>query len=47
MVYVNDGGGKRAFAGFCVLQSERCGHFRHLQSGRVVYVRPTTVHYKS
>lgn len=46
VVYVNDGGGKRAFAGFCVLQSERCGHFRHLQSGRVVYVRPTTVHYK-
>ena len=46
VVYVNDGGGKLAFAGFCVLQSERCGHFRHLQSGRVVYVRPTTVHYK-
>lgn len=46
VVYVNDGAGKRAFAGFCVLQSERCGHFRHLQSGKVVYVRPTTVHYK-
>lgn len=46
VVYVNDGRGKRSFAGFCVLQSERCGHFRHLQSGRVVYVRPTTVHYK-
>lgn len=46
VVYVNDSAGKRAFAGFCVLQSERCGHFRHLQSGRVVYVRPTTVHYK-
>lgn len=46
VVYVNDGAGKRAFAGFCVLQSERCGHFRHMQSGRVVYVRPTTVHYK-
>ena len=46
VVYVNDGAGKRAFAGFCVLQSERCGHFRHLQSGRIVYVRPTTVHYK-
>lgn len=46
VVYVNDSAGKRAFAGFCVLESERCGHFRHLQSGRVVYVRPTTVHYK-
>lgn len=46
VVYVNDGRGKRSFAGFCVLQSERCGHFRHLQSGKVVYVRPTTVHYK-
>ena len=46
VVYVNDGGWKRAFAGFCVLQSERCGHFRHLQSGRVVNVRPTTVYYK-
>lgn len=46
VVYVNDSAGKHAFAGFCVLQSERCGHFRHLQSGRVVYVRPTTVHYK-
>ena len=46
VVYVNDGGGKRAFAGFCVLQSERCGHFRHLQSGRVICIRPTTVHYK-
>lgn len=43
---MNDSAGKRAFAGFCVLQSERCGHFRHLQSGKVVYVRPTTVHYK-
>lgn len=39
VVYVNDGGGKRAFAGYCVLQSERCGHFRHLQSGRVVYLK--------
>ena len=37
VVYVNDGTGKRAFAGFCVLQSERCGHFRHMQSGKVVY----------
>lgn len=46
VVYVNDGRGKRSFAGFCVLQSERCGHFRHLQSGKVIYVRPTTVHYK-
>lgn len=46
VVYVNDSAGKRSFAGFCVLQSERCGHFRHMQSGRVVYVRPTTVHYK-
>lgn len=46
VVYVNDSAGKRAFAGFCVLQSARCGHFRHLQSGKVVYIRPTTVHYK-
>lgn len=38
VVYVNDSAGKRAFAGFCVLQSERCGHFRHLQSGKVVIV---------
>lgn len=46
VVYVNDSLTKREFRGYHVTESERCGHFRHLADGRVIYIAPTTVHYK-
>lgn len=47
VVYVNDGKvEKRKFAGYCMLESKRCGHFRHLPNGQILYIKPTTVHYK-
>lgn len=47
IVYINDDNTeKRKFTGYCITESERCGHFRHLQNGKIVYIKPTTVHYK-
>lgn len=45
-IYVNNDMTKREFRGYHMQQTDRCGHFRHLKSGRVTYVVPTTVHYK-
>ena len=45
-IYINDGLSKREFRGYHMTHSDRCGHFRHLNSGRITYVIPTTVYYK-
>lgn len=45
-VYVNDSLTKREFRGYHMRESQRCGHFRHLSSGKVTYIPPTIVHYK-
>ena len=45
-VYVNDTLTKREFRGYHMRESQRCGHFRHLSSGKVTYIPPTIVHYK-
>ena len=29
-----------------VKETTRCGHFRHLKNGKIVYIPPTVVHYK-
>ena len=46
IIYVNNHLSKREFKGFYIKQSERCGHFRHLPNGNIIYITPTTVHYK-
>ena len=45
-VYVNDTLTKREFRGYHMRESQRCGHFRHLNNGKIIYIPPTTVHYK-
>ena len=46
VVYVNKNMSKREFRGYHIRKSHRCGHFRHLRSGSIVYIPPTTVYYK-
>lgn len=49
IVYINnnnDEKSKRKFNGFHILQSQRCGFFRHYSNGKISYIAPTTVHYK-
>ena len=46
IVYVNDSLSKREFKGYHMRESARCGHFRHLNSSKVIYIPPTIVHYK-
>lgn len=50
VVYVNnndDESGKRTFRSYHMLQSQRCGFFRHYSNGKISYIAPTTVHYKN
>lgn len=46
VVYVNDVLTKRELRSYHVTESVRCGHFRHLPNGNIIYIAPTTVHYK-
>ena len=46
VVYINDSMTKREFRGYHMYESSRCGHFRHMKSGKISYIPPTTVYYK-
>lgn len=46
VLYVNENLTKREFRGYHMKETSRCGHFRHLANGNVIYIPPTIVHYK-
>ena len=45
-VYINNNLSKKDFRGYHMLETSRCGHFRHLPSGKITYIPPTIVHFK-
>lgn len=36
----------REFGGYHIAETQRCGYVRHYKSGKVIMVRPTTVHFR-
>lgn len=46
VVYEDCGISRREFRGYHMTMTTRCGHFRHYPNGAVIYIPPTTVHFK-
>lgn len=46
IIYENKGMTSRQFSGYHMTMTLRCGHFRHYKSGQIIYIPPTTVHFK-
>lgn len=46
VIYENHSKNTRKFNGYHMTETQRCGHFRHLKDGKVIYIKPTTVHFK-
>ena len=46
VIYENHIENVRKFNGFHMTETQRCGHFRRLKNGSIIYIKPTTVHFK-
>lgn len=46
VIYENRTNNIRKFLGYHMTETDRCGHFRHLSNGKIIYIKPTTVRFK-